>query len=81
MEGNIQRTYIHRDEFDEAKKNFWNKATKKTRYHIVKAMAKNGLSQSEISSILTTAENVEGLSQPRVSNLVNTESFEEAYEG
>lgn len=79
MEGNVRRTYIHRDEFEEAKKNFWNKATKKTRYHIVKAMAEYGIKQSDIADILTTAEHVEGLSQPRVSNLVNTESFEEAY--
>jgi len=81
MEGAIRRTYIHRDEFEQAKENFWNKATKKTRYHIVKAMAEHGLSQSQISEILTAAEHVEGLSQPRVSNLVNTESFEDAYKG
>lgn len=81
MEGEIRRTYIHRDEFEEAKSNFWNKATKKTRYHLVKAMAEWGLAQKDISDILTTAEHVEGLSQQRVSQLVNTESFEEAYEG
>lgn len=81
MEGSIQRTYIHRDEFEEAKKNFWNKATKKSRYHIVKAMAKDGITQSRISDILQKAEHVEGLSQQRVSQLVNTETFEEAYDG
>lgn len=81
MEGSIQRTYIHRDEFEDAKKNFWNKATKKSRYHIVKAMAKDGIAQTRISDILQKAEHVEGLSQQRVSQLVNTESFEDAYEG
>lgn len=81
MEGNIQRTYIHRDEFEEAKKNFWNKATKKARYHIVKALVQDGLSQSRVADILQKAEHVEGLSQQRVSQLVNTESFEEAYDG
>lgn len=81
MEGQIHRTYIHRDEFEEAKKNFWNKATKKSRYHLVKAMAEHGITQSEISEILTTAEHVEGLTQQRVSQLVNTETFEEAYTG
>lgn len=80
MEGKIQRSYIHRDEFEEAKKNFWNKATKKARYHIVKALAEYGMSQTDISEVLTTAEHVEGLSQQRVSQLVNTESFEEAYD-
>lgn len=81
MEGNVRRTYIHRDEFEEAKKNFWNKATKKSRYHIVKAMAKDGIAQTRISDILQKAEHVEGLSQQRVSQLVNTESFEDAYDG
>jgi hypothetical protein len=81
MEGQIQRSYIHRDEVDEMKKNFWNKATKKTRYHIVKALSEYGMSQNDISEVLTIAENVEGLSQQRVSQLVNTESFEEAYDG
>ncbi|MFW5950259.1 MAG: hypothetical protein ACOCR6_02790 [archaeon] len=79
MEGNVQRTYIHRDEFEEAKKNFWNKATKKTRYHIVKAMAEYGISQTDIAEITQVAEHVEGISQQRVSQLVNTQSFEDAY--
>lgn len=81
MEGQIQRSYVHRDEVEEMKKNFWNKATKKSRYHIVKAMAEYGISQTDISEILTIAENVEGLSQQRVSQLFNTENFEEAYQG
>lgn len=80
MEGNIQRTYIHRDEFEEAKKNFWNKATKKTRYHMIKAMVKHGMSQTEVADITQKAEHVEGLSQQRISQLMNTESFEEAYD-
>jgi len=80
MEGKISQTYIHRDEFEEAKKNFWNKATKKSRYHIVKAMAESGLlKQTEIADILQKAEHVEGLSQARVSQLVNSESFEKVY--
>lgn len=81
MEGDIRRSYIHRDEVEEMKTNFWKKATKKTRYHIVKAMAEYGLKQTDISEILTVAEHVEGLSQQRVSQLVNTESFEDAYDG
>lgn len=79
MEGNIARTYIHRDEFEEAKENFWNKATKKTRYHLIKAMVKHGVSQTEAADITQKAEHVEGLSQQRVSQLMNTESFEDAY--
>jgi len=81
MEGQIQRSYIHRDEVEKMKSNFWNKATKKTRYHLVKAMAEFGITQTDINEILTIAENVEGLSQQRVSQLVNTENFDEAYSG
>jgi len=79
MEGDIKRSYIHRDEFEEAKKNFWNKATKKSRYHIVKALVEDGMTQTRVSDILQKAEHVEGLTQQRVSDLVNSESFEEVY--
>jgi len=81
MEGDIQRTYIHRDEFEEAKKNFWNKATQKTRYHMVKAMVKDGMSQTQTADITQKAEHIEGVSQQRISQLMNTDSFEEAYKG
>lgn len=81
MEGDIRRTYIHRDEVDEMKENFWNKATKKTRYHLIKAMVEYGISQTDVAEITQVAEHVEGLSQQRVSQLVNTESFEDAYNG
>jgi len=81
LEGDIKRSYIHRDEFEEAKKNFWNKATKKTRYHIVKAMAEWGINQDDIAEILTIADNVEGVGQSRISHFVNSEQFEEVYKG
>ena len=81
MEGDIQRSYVHRDEIEDMKSNFWNKATKKTRYHMIKAMAEYGISQTDIAEITQIAEHIEGLSQPRVSQLVNTESFEDAYDG
>jgi len=81
MEGNIARTYIHRDEFEDAKENFWNKATKKTRYHLVKAMVEWGMTQTDVAEITQVAEHVEGLSQQRISTLVNSESFEDAYNG
>jgi DNA polymerase III delta prime subunit len=80
MEGQIHRSYVHMDEVEEMKKNFWNKASKKTRYHLVKAMSEWGISQTDIAEILTIADNVEGLSQPRVSHFVNSDNFEEVYE-
>lgn len=79
MEGVRESMWVHRDEVDEIKENYWNKATKMTRYHLVKAMAEYGISQTDISEILTIAENVEGLSQQRVSDFVNSDSFDEVY--
>lgn len=79
MEGKIERSYVHVDEVEEMKSNFWNKATQKTRYHIIKAMNEYGISQTDISEILTVADNVEGLSQQRISQLVNSDSFDEVY--
>lgn len=81
LEGTEQSEYVHREEFEEAKTNFWNKATKKTRYHIVKAMCEFGISQTDASEILSAAEHVEGLSQQRISQFVNSDSFDEVYSG
>lgn len=79
LEGNIQSSYVHRDKVEDLKENYWNKATKMARYHIVKAMAEHGMTQTKIADILTAAENVEGLSQQRVSQFVNSEKFEDVY--
>jgi hypothetical protein len=81
MEGVAGQRWVHQNEVEELKENYWNKATKQTRYHIIKGMATAGISQTRISEILNLAENVEGLSQPRVSTIVNSESFEEVYSG
>lgn len=80
LEGEYKSTYVHRDEVEELKKNYWNKATKKARYHIAKAMVTDGLSQSRTADILQKAEHVEGLSQQRISQFMNSESFEEVYD-
>lgn len=79
LEGEYNATYIHRDEVEKMKNNWWNKATNKTRYHLTKAMVGNGLTQTKTAEILQDAEHVDGLSQSQVSRLLNTESFEEAY--
>lgn len=77
--GGDKAPYVHRDEVEDMKSNWWNKATKKARYHIVKAMVEHGLTQTETAEILQAAEHVEGLSQQRVSQFMNSNSFEEAY--
>ena len=78
--GDYNSVYVHRDEIEDMKSNFWDKATKKARYHITKAMVTHGLTQTETAEILKKAEHVEGLSQQRVSQFINSESFEEVYD-
>jgi alkylhydroperoxidase/carboxymuconolactone decarboxylase family protein YurZ len=77
--GEYEAAYVHRDKVEEMKSNWWNKATMKARYHILKAMAEQGITQTQIAEVLQSAEHVEGLSQSQVSRTVNTSSFEEAY--
>lgn len=86
MEGQTERKYVHRDEVEELKENYWNKCSQKARFHLVRAMSDRGLTQKEIASVLDGAENdsdgdVSGLSQPRISDLVNAASFDEVYSG
>jgi len=81
LEGDTKSSYIHREEYERLKENYWNKCSKKARFHIARAMYDHGLSQGDISKILRGAEEVEGLSQQRVSDLVNADSFEEVYSG
>jgi len=77
--GTYDSVYVHRDEVDEMKSKWWKKATNKTRYHLVKAMVANGLTQTKTAEILQDAEHVDGLGQSQVSRLLSTDSFEEAY--
>lgn len=84
MEGQTESKFVHRKEVEELKKNYWNKCSKKSRYHLVRGMAEHGLSQGEIATILGLAEadsggDIEALSQPRISDLVNASSFSEVY--
>ena len=79
MEGTDESNYVRREEFEAMKDNFWNKATKKTRYHMVKAMCEWGLTQEEAAEITRISDHVEGIGQRRVSDFVNSEKFEEVY--
>lgn len=86
MEGKTEKKYVHRDEVEELKANYWNKCSKKARFHLVRAMSDRGLSQKEIASVLDAAESdsgeeIESLSQPRISDLVRADAFEEVYSG
>lgn len=81
LEGDTKSSYVHREEYERLKENYWNKSMQKTRFGMVRAMYDHGLSQGDIASILTAADHVDGLSQQRVSNLVNADSFEDVYSG
>jgi hypothetical protein len=80
MEGSTDRRYWHVDEVEDLKSNYWNKCMQKTRFGMVRAMYEHGLTQQEIADITTAAEDVNGIGQRRVSDLVNAESFEDVYD-
>jgi len=80
MEGQTERRYWHVDEVEKLKSNYWTKCMQKTRFALVRAMYDHGLTQAEIAEITTAAEEIESLSQRRVTDLVNAESFEDEYE-
>lgn len=81
LSGEVESNYVHRREVEEVKNNYWNKATKKARYELVKSMYNHDLSQSDISDITSGAKGVEGMTQQHVSRIVNSESFDEFYSG
>lgn len=72
MEGATKSKYVHREEVEEIKENYWNKAWNKGRYELISGLAEQGIQQQVIAEAA-------GLSAARISQLVNTESFEEAY--
>lgn len=78
LEGGIRASYVHRDEVDDMKKNWWNKATKKTGYQLAKAALELGYSQTKTADLFSMAE-ISGFSQPQISRLKATDDFEEWY--
>lgn len=86
MEGEIKQQYIHVDEFEEAKQNFYNKFRKQTRYLCVKGIYDYcqdndiPLSQAAIGEAIGRYDEDLRLEQSMVSKIVNSDSFEEIYE-
>lgn len=78
LEGALRSSYVHRDEVDEMKKNWWNKATKQTGYQLAKAALAHGYSQTMTAELFSMAD-IKGFSQPQISRLKETEDFEEWY--
>ncbi len=80
MTDQTQSRYVTREEFQEAKKNFWRKAELKATYN--HAQAAYEVSQDEDSDFSATQAEIGrivGLSQPRVSDIVNADSFDDVY--
>jgi hypothetical protein len=79
LSGEVESNYVHKNEVEDMRENFWNKATKKARFEIVRAMSDDGLTQTRIADIITSAKGVDSLTQSGVSRMVNSESFEDFY--
>lgn len=84
MEGTSSEEYVHRSEYEDLKRNYWNKCMKMTRFHFVQALSEWGLSQNDIADLTDLVEessdgDVESLSQTRISDLCQAEAFEEVY--
>ena len=86
----MEQEYIHRDEFEKAKKNFYNKFTKKTRFHALRGvwslLEERGLvgrggeiSQADIGAALGWDNEDLELSQQSVSNILKADSFDDYY--
>lgn len=72
FEGATKSKYVHRKEVEELKENYWNKAWNMGRYELINNLVDEGVQQKTIAS---AAE----LSPARISQLVNSESFDEVY--
>jgi len=76
--------YVHRDEVEELKSNYWKKCSNLSRYHFVRAMYRHGLTQEEVAQVTRLVEDdsdgdIKKLGQGRISDLVNADSFDEVY--
>lgn len=59
-EGEVEDKYIHREEVEEIKSNYWSKAKEETENELIASMYQYGLSQSDIADIV-------GVTQPTIS--------------
>jgi len=91
IQNEIDRRYIPREEFEEAKENFYNKFTKKTRFEILRGvwsmLEEKGLTgrggqikQSEIGEAIGRENEELQLKQSMVSNILNADEFEDYYD-
>jgi hypothetical protein len=79
LEGHDTEKWVHRDDVKKLKRNYWNKATKEARFHIIRSLYEFGMTQSDISDVFDNADELDGISQGHISTLVNANSFEDVY--
>lgn len=90
VEGELDSKYIHEDEFEKAKKNFYDKFTKKTRFHCIRGIwseleargltGRGGeISQADLGGALGRDNDDLELSQQSISNILKAEGFDEYY--
>jgi len=80
MTGETESRYVLREEFEDAKENFWNKATAKRSYEFInRAYDLAQSNDTELSLTQSDIGEIAGMSQPNVSKIVNSESFEDFY--
>ena len=87
FEGDSKEKYVPREEYERLKANYWNKASKKARFHFVRALYEaTDLGQADIADVTQQVErdsegDLESLSQSRVSDITRATKFEEVYSG
>lgn len=90
ISGEMESKYVPREEFEEAKKNFYEKFKKKWRYHMARGVwellqergltGKGGnISQADMAAALGRDHDELEISQTAFSQIVNSESFDSFY--
>jgi hypothetical protein len=91
LQGELEKKYVSKEEYEELKENYWNKCQKQTRFELVRGiyslLDQKGLvgrggeiSQSEIGAAIGKENDELELKQSRISDIVNAESFEDYYQ-
>ena len=80
MSGEAQSKFVTREEFEEAKDNFWNKATAKRTYELVNRVYE-AHQDPDSNTHMTQAEigDAVGMGQANVSKIVNSDGFTDFY--
>jgi len=79
LSGSIQSDYVHRDEVEDIKDNYWQKSRKRMRYDMLEAMDSFDVTKADMARILQAGEATESLTQQRVGQIVNADSFDDVY--